>query len=348
MHGNRYQVDPALARRRVELVFDPFDLTVLLVRCGGKDAGTATPHHITRHSHPKARPETLPRRRGPPRHRHRLHRPARRAADRQQKEGPVNYRALMPPAAATAARPPPASPAGSRGRGRRGREPARRTAVDDFRQVIDLDQATGDARCALARAAAEAIRGLNWLTRCEAGLGQPSIAYDVIGALALAASRLPQPLTQVTRWLGRALTAGRLGHDLGKDPAAAVDAAAVFLGDARLSAAALAGDLEPPSSSSPSSTARPAAAPGRNRHDRKAPGALRVHPHAVRPRPGPRHAAPPRRPQRGLRPDHLVHQRTLDRRDNRRSRGRQDASRSAPSWPAWTPPGTPSSTCRTP
>ena len=60
MHGNRYQVDPALAGKRVELVFDPFDLTVLWVRCGGRDAGTATPHHITRHAHPKARPEPLP------------------------------------------------------------------------------------------------------------------------------------------------------------------------------------------------------------------------------------------------------------------------------------------------
>jgi putative transposase len=60
LHGNRYQVDPGLAGKRVELVFDPFDLTVLWVRCGGRDAGTATPHHITRHSHPKARPEPLP------------------------------------------------------------------------------------------------------------------------------------------------------------------------------------------------------------------------------------------------------------------------------------------------
>jgi len=60
MHSNRYQVDPALAGRRVELVFDPFDLTVLWVRCGGQDAGTATPHHITRHAHPKARPEPEP------------------------------------------------------------------------------------------------------------------------------------------------------------------------------------------------------------------------------------------------------------------------------------------------
>ena len=69
--------------------------------------------------------------------------------------------------------------------------------MDDFRQVTSLDQATGDDTLRLARTAAEAIRGLNWLTRCEAGLGQPSIA-----------------------------------------------AAAVFLGDARMSAAALAGDLD--------------------------------------------------------------------------------------------------------
>ena len=60
MHGNRYQVDPALAGRRVELVFDPFDLTVLSVRSGGQDAGTAIPHHISRHAHPKARPEPRP------------------------------------------------------------------------------------------------------------------------------------------------------------------------------------------------------------------------------------------------------------------------------------------------
>jgi putative transposase len=60
MHGNRYQAGPGLAGRRVELVFDPFDLTVLQVRSGGRDAGTAVPHHITRHSHPKARPEPAP------------------------------------------------------------------------------------------------------------------------------------------------------------------------------------------------------------------------------------------------------------------------------------------------
>lgn len=58
LHGNRYQVDPLLSGQRVELVFDPFDLSFLRVRANGQDAGTALPHQISRHSHPKARPET--------------------------------------------------------------------------------------------------------------------------------------------------------------------------------------------------------------------------------------------------------------------------------------------------
>ena len=115
--------------------------------------------------------------------------------------------------------------------------------MDDFRQVTSLDQATGDDTLRLARTAAEAIRGLNWLTGRETGLGQPSAAYDVIGALALAASRLGQAFTQITRWLDQALAAGRLGHDLGEDPAEAIDATGIFLGDASMSAAAPAQDL---------------------------------------------------------------------------------------------------------
>jgi hypothetical protein len=115
--------------------------------------------------------------------------------------------------------------------------------VDDFRQLIDLDQLTSQDTVALARTAAEAIRGLNWATRHAAGLDQPAIAYDILAALSLAASRLPQLLTQVTGYLDQALAAGRLGHDLGEDPARAVEAAGVFLGDARGSATALAGDL---------------------------------------------------------------------------------------------------------
>ena len=112
--------------------------------------------------------------------------------------------------------------------------------MDDFRQMINVDELTSDDTVTLARAAAEAIRGLNHATRHQAGLGQPSAAYDVLGALSLAASRIGQALAQITRYLDRALAAGRLGHD----PARAVDATTVFLCDAAASAAALAGDLD--------------------------------------------------------------------------------------------------------
>jgi putative transposase len=60
LHGNIYQVDQLLVGRRVELVFDPFDLTNIEVRVAGVPAGTAIPHRIGRHAHPKARPETPP------------------------------------------------------------------------------------------------------------------------------------------------------------------------------------------------------------------------------------------------------------------------------------------------
>jgi len=40
-------------------VFDPFDMTDIAVRHHGAPFGKATPHTITRHSHPKARPETV-------------------------------------------------------------------------------------------------------------------------------------------------------------------------------------------------------------------------------------------------------------------------------------------------
>ena len=58
LQGNTYQVDPALVGRRVELVFDPFDLSAVEVRYRGAPAGSAVPHRIERHSHLKARPET--------------------------------------------------------------------------------------------------------------------------------------------------------------------------------------------------------------------------------------------------------------------------------------------------
>jgi hypothetical protein len=94
---------------------------------------------------------------------------------------------------------------------------------------------------AVARQAAEAIRSLNHATL--GGLGQPGDAYDVLGDLALAASRLPQALAQVGRWLAAALAAGQLGSSDGTDPACAVSGAWIFISDARGSAAALAENL---------------------------------------------------------------------------------------------------------
>ena len=60
LQGNTYQVEAALVGRRVELVFDPFDLTQIEVRVDGTPMGLAIPHRISRHAHPKARPETSP------------------------------------------------------------------------------------------------------------------------------------------------------------------------------------------------------------------------------------------------------------------------------------------------
>jgi transposase InsO family protein len=61
--GNRYSVDPALVGRRVELRYDPEDLSCLTVHLGGDFAGTAEPLVIGRHVHPRvpqARPPTPP------------------------------------------------------------------------------------------------------------------------------------------------------------------------------------------------------------------------------------------------------------------------------------------------
>ena len=60
LHGNTYQVEHSLVGRRVELVFDPFDLTHIEVRLNGAPMGIAVPHRIGRHAHPKARPELPP------------------------------------------------------------------------------------------------------------------------------------------------------------------------------------------------------------------------------------------------------------------------------------------------
>ena len=60
LHGNTYEVDAALIGRKVEVVFDPFDLTTLEVRYQGRPMGHAVPHRIGRHVHPHARPDLPP------------------------------------------------------------------------------------------------------------------------------------------------------------------------------------------------------------------------------------------------------------------------------------------------
>ena len=57
LHGNQYAVDAALVGRKVELVFDPFDLTRIEVRYQHRPFGTATPLVIGRHTHPQAQRE---------------------------------------------------------------------------------------------------------------------------------------------------------------------------------------------------------------------------------------------------------------------------------------------------
>jgi hypothetical protein len=62
LNGNHYEVDPALVGRRVQLVFDPFDLEHLEVRYDHRRFGVAIPHRLSVHVHPKATaeaPDTL-------------------------------------------------------------------------------------------------------------------------------------------------------------------------------------------------------------------------------------------------------------------------------------------------
>jgi putative transposase len=51
LEGNSYAVDPALAGRRVELRYDPEDLTRLEVFLDGRPAGQAVPFVTRRHVH---------------------------------------------------------------------------------------------------------------------------------------------------------------------------------------------------------------------------------------------------------------------------------------------------------
>jgi len=60
LHGNHYEVDPALAGSKVELVFDPFDLSDIDVHHHGRRVGKAVPFRIGKHVHPKAHADAPP------------------------------------------------------------------------------------------------------------------------------------------------------------------------------------------------------------------------------------------------------------------------------------------------
>jgi putative transposase len=60
LHGNTFEVDPALVGSRVEVVFNPFAMDSVEVRFQGRPMGPGFPVIIGRHSHPQARPEAAP------------------------------------------------------------------------------------------------------------------------------------------------------------------------------------------------------------------------------------------------------------------------------------------------
>jgi putative transposase len=60
LHSNVYEVDAALVGSKVEVVFDPFDMTTVEIRFQGRPMGAGIPVVIGRHAHPQARPEAAP------------------------------------------------------------------------------------------------------------------------------------------------------------------------------------------------------------------------------------------------------------------------------------------------
>lgn len=99
----------------------------------------------------------------------------------------------------------------------------------------------------VAGALAEAVRTLNHLTLDHAALGNPGHADHLIREIALAASRLPQLLDQIGKWLKQEEAAGRLritGGPYASDPGTGFTVMHMGLEDAVVAAAQLHSDLE--------------------------------------------------------------------------------------------------------
>ena len=60
LHTNVFEVDAALVGSKVDVVFDPFDLTSVEIRFQHRSMGKGIPVVIGRHCHPQARPEAAP------------------------------------------------------------------------------------------------------------------------------------------------------------------------------------------------------------------------------------------------------------------------------------------------
>ena len=60
LHGNTFEVDAALVGRRVELIFNPFDLAAVEVRFEGRSMGAGVAHVVGRHTHPMVKADAPP------------------------------------------------------------------------------------------------------------------------------------------------------------------------------------------------------------------------------------------------------------------------------------------------
>jgi hypothetical protein len=117
---------------------------------------------------------------------------------------------------------------------------------------MEIDLSTGappapERTRQLAETFAEIVRVMNHATMDHAALGSPADADRVLREIASAASRLPQLLDQMARWLGREDDAERITVPSGEyrgNPLLAVATARALLEDASATAARLGEELE--------------------------------------------------------------------------------------------------------
>lgn len=115
--------------------------------------------------------------------------------------------------------------------------------MEDFQDLIEIDNLTDESTRMLASALCEVVRGLNHATRSTAGLSMPATAYTLLGDLREAAAGLVQLSGQVSGYLICQHAAGRLGHDTQADPGPFIRQAVYALACAADAARLLAGQV---------------------------------------------------------------------------------------------------------